>query len=88
MPSGGQTGQGPADWFTGDVYVDTVRNPDDQSAIGCPRVPRADFRLPPVHEVPAFRFREPSRILTNLTSTTSSSRPLGRAVSWAVCSSL
>ena len=24
-PSGGQTGPGPADWFTGDVYIDTIR---------------------------------------------------------------
>jgi quercetin dioxygenase-like cupin family protein len=32
------TGKGPADWFTGDVYIDTVRNPDDQSAVGCAHV--------------------------------------------------
>lgn len=32
-PSGGQTARGPADSFTGDVYIDTVRNPDEQSAI-------------------------------------------------------
>ena len=36
--SGGQTGRGPADWFTGDVYIDTIKNPDDQSAIGCAHV--------------------------------------------------
>jgi quercetin dioxygenase-like cupin family protein len=36
--SGGQTERGPADWFTGDVYIDTIKNPDDQSAIGCAHV--------------------------------------------------
>src|SRR4051794_5420663 len=36
--SSGQTGQGPGDWFTGTVFIDTVRNPDDQSAIGCAHV--------------------------------------------------
>jgi quercetin dioxygenase-like cupin family protein len=36
--SGGQSARGPADWFTGDVLIDTVRNPDDQSAIGCAHV--------------------------------------------------
>ena len=36
--SGGQTERGPADWFTGDVYIDTINNPDDQSAIGCAHV--------------------------------------------------
>jgi quercetin dioxygenase-like cupin family protein len=36
--SGGQTRRGPNDWFTGDVYIDTIRNPDDQSAIGCAHV--------------------------------------------------
>jgi quercetin dioxygenase-like cupin family protein len=37
-PSGGQSVRGPADWFTGDVLIDTIRNPDDQSAIGCAHV--------------------------------------------------
>lgn len=32
------TGKGPADWFTGDVYIDSIRNPDEQSAIGCAHV--------------------------------------------------
>jgi len=36
--SGAQTGRGPAGWFTGDVYIDTIRNPDEQSAIGCAHV--------------------------------------------------
>ena len=38
-PSGGQTARGPADWFTGDVYIDTIRNPDEQCDIGCAHVP-------------------------------------------------
>ena len=32
------TANGPADWFTGHVYIDGIRNPDDQSAIGCAHV--------------------------------------------------
>jgi quercetin dioxygenase-like cupin family protein len=32
------TGKGPADWFTGDVYIESVRDPDEQSAIGCAHV--------------------------------------------------
>jgi len=33
--SGGQTTAGPGDWFTGTVYIDGIRNPDDQSAVSC-----------------------------------------------------
>ena len=29
-----QTGRGPADWFTGDVYIDTIATPSDASRIG------------------------------------------------------
>ena len=36
--NGTDTGKGPADWFTGDVYIDGIRNPDDQSAVGCAHV--------------------------------------------------
>ena len=36
--SSGQTGAGPADWFTGEVYIDGIRNPDEQSAVGCAHV--------------------------------------------------
>jgi quercetin dioxygenase-like cupin family protein len=36
--SAGQTARGPADWFTGDVLIDTIRSPDDQSAISCGHV--------------------------------------------------
>jgi quercetin dioxygenase-like cupin family protein len=36
--SGGQSTNGPADWFTGTVYIDGIRNPDDQSAVGCAHV--------------------------------------------------
>jgi quercetin dioxygenase-like cupin family protein len=32
------TAQGPADWFTGTVFIDTVRDPDQQTAIGCAHV--------------------------------------------------
>jgi quercetin dioxygenase-like cupin family protein len=36
--SGLATGKGPDDWFTGTVFVDTVRNPDIDTAIGCAHV--------------------------------------------------
>ena len=36
--SGGNTAQGPADWFTGTVFIDNVRNPDTDTAIGCAHV--------------------------------------------------
>jgi quercetin dioxygenase-like cupin family protein len=36
--SGDQSTNGPADWFTGTVYIDGIRNPDDQSAVGCAHV--------------------------------------------------
>ena len=32
------SGKGPADWFTGTVYIDGIRNPDGQSALGCAHV--------------------------------------------------
>ena len=32
------TQKGPADWFTGDVYIDGIRNPDEQSATGASHV--------------------------------------------------
>lgn len=37
-PSSIATGIGPSDWFTGDVYIDGIRNPDEQSAVGCAHV--------------------------------------------------
>lgn len=37
-PSAGRSVAGPADWFTGTVFIDGVRNPDEQSAIGCAHV--------------------------------------------------
>lgn len=37
-PSSGRTAPGPAEWFTGIVFVDTVRNPDERTAIGCVHV--------------------------------------------------
>jgi quercetin dioxygenase-like cupin family protein len=36
--NGAPTAHGPADWFTGEVLIDTVRDPDDQSAIGSAHV--------------------------------------------------
>jgi quercetin dioxygenase-like cupin family protein len=36
--SGGQTAPGPTDWFTGTVHIDSIRNPDQQSAVGCAHV--------------------------------------------------
>ncbi|GAA2003336.1 cupin domain-containing protein [Nakamurella flavida] len=32
------TQRGPEGWFTGAVFIDGIRNPDDQSAIGCAHV--------------------------------------------------
>lgn len=37
-PSGGRTAAGPADWFTGTVFIDGVRDPDEESAISCAHV--------------------------------------------------
>src|SRR5690242_8145909 len=37
-PSGGQTSPGPAATFTGTVQVDSIRTPDEQSAIGSAHV--------------------------------------------------
>lgn len=31
-PSSGQTAAGPEEWFTGTVHIDSIRNPDEQSA--------------------------------------------------------
>ena len=32
------TQSGPQDWFTGTVFIDGLRNPDEQSAVGCAHV--------------------------------------------------
>lgn len=32
------TAKGPSDWFMGDVFIDGIRNPDEQSAIGAAHV--------------------------------------------------
>lgn len=32
------TVKGPADWFTGDVYIDSLKEPDEQSVVGCAHV--------------------------------------------------
>jgi len=36
--SGGQSAAGPTDWFTGTVWLDGIRNPGDDSAIGAAHV--------------------------------------------------
>ncbi len=36
--SAGQSATGPADWFTGTVFIDSIRNPDEHSAVGCAHV--------------------------------------------------
>ena len=38
IKSSRQTITGPKEWFTGTVYVDLVKDPDQQSAIGCAHV--------------------------------------------------
>lgn len=32
------TNKGPAKWFTGDAFIDPIRNPDEQSAVGAAHV--------------------------------------------------
>ena len=36
--SAGRSVAGPADWFTGLVHIDGIRNPDEHSAVGCAHV--------------------------------------------------
>ena len=36
--SAGESVTGPADWFTGTVFIDSIRNPDEQSVVGCAHV--------------------------------------------------
>ena len=36
--SGGRTTAGPEDWFTGTVYVEGIRTPDERSSVGCAHV--------------------------------------------------
>jgi quercetin dioxygenase-like cupin family protein len=36
--SGGETVRGPEAWFTGDVYIEGIGNPDAQTAIGSAHV--------------------------------------------------
>jgi quercetin dioxygenase-like cupin family protein len=38
IKSSGKTNTGPADWFMGSVLIDPIRDPDNQSAIGCAHV--------------------------------------------------
>jgi len=32
------TSQGPEEWFTGTVFIDSIKNPDEQSAVGAAHV--------------------------------------------------
>jgi quercetin dioxygenase-like cupin family protein len=32
------TGNGPKDWFSGTVFIDPIRDPDNQTAVGCAHV--------------------------------------------------
>ena len=36
--SGGRTATGPAGWFTGTVYLDSIRTPDEHCCVGCAHV--------------------------------------------------
>ena len=36
--SGGQTTPGSTDWFPGTVFLDAIRTPDEQSAVGSAHV--------------------------------------------------
>jgi quercetin dioxygenase-like cupin family protein len=36
--SGSRTAIGPTAWFTGAVYIDSIRVPDEQSCVGCAHV--------------------------------------------------
>ena len=36
--SGGESVTGPAEWFTGTVFIDGIHNPDEQSVVGCAHV--------------------------------------------------
>jgi quercetin dioxygenase-like cupin family protein len=38
VQSGGTTVAGPADWFTGAVFIDGVQSPDDASRLSCAHV--------------------------------------------------
>jgi hypothetical protein len=59
--SGGETVRGPEAWFTGDVYIEGIGNPDAQTAIGSAHVrffPRRPDRLAQSPEGPdAVRHR-------------------------------
>jgi hypothetical protein len=55
MKSGGQTAAGPKEWFTGAVQIDGIRNPDEQSALGCAHVRFAPGAAPPGTTIPRAR---------------------------------
>ena len=45
--TGTDTAAGPADWFTGTVFIDGVRNPDEQSASAAPTSASPPAPAPP-----------------------------------------
>ena len=92
--SSADTASGPADWFTGDVYIDAIRNPDDQSAVGCAHVrftpgartagtptPRARPSTSPTASAtsPAAAASRPRRSAPATSSTSSPARSTGTA---------
>ena len=54
--SGGRTAVGPEAWFTGTVYIDSIRNPDEQSCVGCADV-RGSRLAPEPGGIPIRRAR-------------------------------
>jgi hypothetical protein len=60
--SGGQTGAGPADRFTGTVYIDGIRNPDDHL--------RGRMRGSAVHPGCAYEADDEGRVVTWLDQVT------------------
>lgn len=71
--SGGQAAAGPQEWFTGTVFIDGIRTPDEQSAVGCAHVRFAPAHVPPGTTTPRAR---PS---TSLTASGTSPAAAGRS---------
>ena len=38
VPSGGTSSAGPADWFTGSVFIDAIQSPGEDSTLSCAHV--------------------------------------------------
>jgi quercetin dioxygenase-like cupin family protein len=90
-PSSSETASGPDDWFSGDVYIDGIRTPDDQSAVGCAHVRFTPGARTAWHHHPkgqtlyvtdgigyvARRGGEPQEIRPGMSSTSSPARSTG-----------